>query len=408
MAVNSLLKSRLESFRCCANDAIHFKLVRQKSDLEDESTTFKPEMTHQLFGEQESIFGYKELVVEMFYSAARLTTYLNMQYFDRISPHKFDGIEPDNVIETLAKEIPPGYCTNKDEFIKMLPKDATFKPYGEMLHSYKVTEGNEVRKFEIYETDIEAPGFRQYHERLQTFILFFIDGASYIDVDDDRWKFYLLFENYKDNGNPMYAIAGYMTVYNYYAYPERIRPRVSQVLILPPFQKQGHGAQLLQTFYNTCYSRSEVRDITVEDPSENFQRVRDFVDARNCLGLSCFQPEKLHNGFSDEMVQEAREKLKLSKRQTRRVYEILRLKATNVNDKEQYKNYRLEIKKRLNAPFQKNGRDNKKLEKVLQPNELSATMNSWPLEERHGYLEKAFQEIEEQYKLVIDRIEKYH
>ena len=36
----------------------------------------------------------------------------------------------------------------------------------------------------------------------------------------------------------------------------------SQVMILPPFQKQGHGAQLLQTFYNTCYSRSEVKDIT--------------------------------------------------------------------------------------------------------------------------------------------------
>jgi len=33
-------------------------------------------------------------------------------------------------------------------------------------------------------------------------------------------------------------------------------------MILPPFQKQGHGAQLLQTFYNTCDSRSEVKDIT--------------------------------------------------------------------------------------------------------------------------------------------------
>jgi len=29
-----------------------FFSVRQKSDLEDESTTFHPDMTHQLFGEQ--------------------------------------------------------------------------------------------------------------------------------------------------------------------------------------------------------------------------------------------------------------------------------------------------------------------------------------------------------------------
>lgn len=406
MMVNSILKNRLESFRCCANEVIHFKLVRQKSDLKDESTTFHPDMTHQLFGEQESIFGYKELVIEIFYSAARLCTYFNMQYFDRISPHKFDGIEPDNVLETLAKVLPPGYCTSKDEFIKLSQKDATFKPYGEMLHSYKVSKDNDVRKFEIYQTDIETPGFREYHERLQTFIMFFIDGASYIDVDDHRWKFYLIFEKYKENGNNMYAIAGYMTVYNYYAYPERIRPRISQVMILPPFQKQGHGAQLLQTFYNTCYSRSEVKDITVEDPSESFQRVRDFVDAKNCLNLPSFQSERLHQGFCDDMVQETREKLKLSKMQTRRIYEILRLKATNVNDKEQYRNYRLDIKKRLNAPFQKNGRDNKKLEKVLQPNEMSATTISWPLEERHAYLEKEYQELEEQYRLVTDRVEK--
>ena len=45
------------------------------------------------------------------------------------------------MIGTLAKEIPPGYCTNKDEFVKLLPKDATFKPYGELLHSYKVDTG---------------------------------------------------------------------------------------------------------------------------------------------------------------------------------------------------------------------------------------------------------------------------
>ena len=37
---------------------------------------------------------------------------------------------------------------------------------------------------------------------------------------------YFRFEKYKSNGNPMYAFVGYMTVYNYYAYPEKIRPRI--------------------------------------------------------------------------------------------------------------------------------------------------------------------------------------
>ena len=33
---------------------------------------------------------------------------------------------------------------------------------------------------------------------------------------------------------------------------------------------------------------STVIDITVEDPSDNFVRLRDFVDTRNCLKLASF------------------------------------------------------------------------------------------------------------------------
>ena len=36
----------------------------------------------------------------------------------------------------------------------------------------------------------------------------------------------------------------------------------SQVLVLPPYQKQGHGATLIETFYKECLSRKEVLDIT--------------------------------------------------------------------------------------------------------------------------------------------------
>lgn len=43
------------------------------------------------------------------------------------------------------------------------------------------------------------------------------------------------FEKYKYNGNPMYAVAGYMTIYNYYAYPEKVRPRVRYIAQLEPF-----------------------------------------------------------------------------------------------------------------------------------------------------------------------------
>lgn len=44
----------------------------------------------------------------------------------------------------------------------------------------------------------------------------------------------------------MYATVGYSTVYLYYAYPEHIRPRISQMLVLPPFQKLGIGSKMIE------------------------------------------------------------------------------------------------------------------------------------------------------------------
>ena len=52
------------------------------------------------------------------------------------------------------------------------------------------------------------------------------------------------------------------------------------------------------------------------------------------------------------MANQASSKFKINKKQARRVYEILRLKNTNTSDKTAYTSYRLDVKNRLNAPFQ--------------------------------------------------------
>jgi len=360
-------------------------------------------MTHQVFGDTESIFGYKDLRVNIYSTASTLRTYVNVKYSDKVNADK-DGVPPDNIMASLSEYLQPGFITNINDFTARIPKEAAFKPYGEMIHSYKVHKNDTDRTFEIYKTSIEEPGFRDFHERLQPFMMFYIDAASFIDVDDDKWEYYLLFEKYQSNANPMWAIAGYMTVYNYYAYPGMIRPRVSQVLVLPPFQRMGHCATMLQTFYNQCFSNPDIKDITVEDPSENFQRVRDFVDARNCSKLDSFSAKCLREGFSEDMIRDARFKLRINKKQARRIYEILRLKATDQSNKEQVKGYRLDIKKRLNMPFQKNGRDFEKLKRALQPTELSAVMANTTLEQRMEYLQKTYLEITDEYKHVIERL----
>lgn len=53
--------------------------------------------------------------------------------------------------------------------------------------------------------------------------------------------------------------------------------------------------------------------LSAEDPSENYVKLRDFVLSKLCQSLPAFAADKLPLGFSDEMVKEAQDKLKINK-----------------------------------------------------------------------------------------------
>lgn len=51
------------------------------------------------------------------------------------------------------------------------------------------------RKYCMYynEFDMEDyQAFLEYHKRMESFLLFFVDGASRISADDEQWCFYTL------------------------------------------------------------------------------------------------------------------------------------------------------------------------------------------------------------------------
>ena len=79
----------------------------------------------------------------------------------------------------------------------------------------------------------------------------------------------------------------------------------------------------------------------MEDPSPECQRVRDFIDCRNCIKMPCFGKDFVKKGmftklklliimtgFHPQMYTDVRDKFKINKKQARRMYEILRLKQT--------------------------------------------------------------------------------
>lgn len=110
-----------------------------------------------------------------------------------------------------------------------------------------------------------------------------------------------------------YSIVGYATTYRYWLYQrdKSVEPaakndefpqpeikiselpgrlRIAQFLVLPSHSRSGHGTHLYTTIHAFCIADPTIVELTVEDPNEQFDALRDTADF--CL----LQPEFLkHN-----------------------------------------------------------------------------------------------------------------
>lgn len=359
-------------------------------------------MAHQIYGENENIFGYKDLSINVYLSAGTLDVYYDVKYFQKIDdmPNN-EGLKADNV-NVITEFFSGAYYTNLNEFLEVTEKKAkVFEPCGEFLHEFSIND----RCFQVYLCDSSTSNFKKFHSKFEFFVFWYIDAASRIDFDDERWRFFVVYEKYQNkDGETRYASIGYSSVYLYFHYPDMNRPRVSQFIILPPFQRMGIGTRLLEQIYKHFQAQEKVCDITVEDAGEDFQRLRNTVDARLLKELPSYSPEKLKKGFSVEMAHEAKSKFKINPKQSRIICEILRLGVINKKDKEEYKSYRLDVKKRLNMNYLKEKRDLKKV--IDRGFKISAERKLMlpSVEENIEQLDGMYKETEEYYLSVLERV----
>lgn len=64
---------------------------------------------------------------------------------------------------------------------------------------------------------------------------------------------------------------------------------ISQVLVLPPYQKFGIGSTLLETIYSFYLRVKKCLTMIVEDPAEDFQRMKDALDIKMILRAGFFR-----------------------------------------------------------------------------------------------------------------------
>jgi len=382
---------------------------------------FHPTFTYPIYGEDEKIYGYQDLVIDFRFASGSLAQFLSVHYAGKLPASS----TVDDVEGVLSSFIPLGFETKEDAFLARVEKDATsFQPIGKRIHSYtrpapSASSGESNVEYEVYHATFEDSGFREYHRRMQIFILLYIEAGSYINEEEDGWEFVVLFEKRKRrDGTATYHFVGYSSLYNFYCFPEKVRLRLSQFVILPPYQRQGHGSELYTAIYDFVVSHPDVSELTVEDPAEAFEDLRDRNDLRMLLANERFMNE----GFGAQSatashgggrVQKARSRLrsvpqssegngrgrmgppvdrawsekwrkdlKFAGRQFHRLVEMLIMLHLNPMDVQSARAFRLQVKERL---YRFNFETLAQMEK----------------EERLQKLEETFQSVQEDYKRLL-------
>ncbi len=223
---------------------------------EGECEWFAPAFTHQVFGQDEVVRGYESCRVRCFLHASTMHAYVEISH---------EGKQPkaDDIGHLLRENLGLEYTEDKREFVRRVKETervlerslsnyatscrrfkARAKAEGEKAEGEKAEAPVELVRFRPSEGDAEA--LRRLHDRLQFMPLLYVDGANYIDNEDPKWDIYLCLVGGPSSPR---AVAGFCTVYSFYAYPERRRLRLSQILVLPPFQRRGLASRMLEQVY---------------------------------------------------------------------------------------------------------------------------------------------------------------
>ena len=199
----------------------------------------------------------------------------------------------------------------------------------------------------------------------------FIEGGTLVNLEDepwvlDRWTVFFMYRKMETSTGSPYVFMGWSTVYRYFLYqvatppsspqkskrlldfklplPEQplsqfpCRSRISQFIILPPFQKQGHGARFYDAIFDYYLEAPQTVEITVEDPNEAFDDLRDLNDLIRIRKLLADTPDRIKINTSTKIprkgvvptgkivdlavIDKMRTELKIAPRQMSRLVEM--------------------------------------------------------------------------------------
>ncbi|KAL5697649.1 histone acetyltransferase [Ranunculus cassubicifolius] len=257
---------------------------------------------------------------------------------------------------------------NKDEFLQTFSSGVHYvrdvvTSHGEVLHRESINEGTNNEEYQIIRMPVNNYPVGAFYCQLVPLLLLLVDGSSPIDITDPSWSLYLAVESKKDNNGDIYMkLLGAAAVYRFYYYPESSRLRLSQILVLPPYQGKGHGRRLLEVL-NSVEVSENVYDLAVE-PSDPLQSLRTQIDLNRLLTFSPIKEavtsftsqlknenlsKKTHKVQSDppaSVVDETWKTFKIHKKQILQCWEILIYLELDHKDPKSMENFKTLITER--------------------------------------------------------------
>ena len=373
-----------------SNDCFNISVIRGDGS---EHAAFQPAFTYPIFGEEEAIFGYQDLSINLTFAAHNLQPKLDVKYGKIFKA--INNIKPTDIKEVLHDFLPETAfdATSTDD-----DNAASWTPPGEKIRDYT----RDGAKYEIWCASLTDAAAKRVLENMQILVPLFIEGGTTLQLDQDwttqRWKLFLIYQvnDKATEGSSPYAFVGFGTSYRVFTFPDRKHPiveevkllktdkaqqakvaeassddlvaalqtdgvkspldlpsreRLSQFLILPSFQGGGHGQELYNTMYLTLTAPHNVREFTVEDPNEAFDDLRDLCDMRHLrANNTAFASLKVNTDIpsdklkssshipvdlivSGQVTEEIRKQSKIDSRQFGRLVEMQTLSCIPTNNR---------------------------------------------------------------------------
>ncbi|CAN8097189.1 unnamed protein product [Discula destructiva] len=437
----------LEEWSVKANDVMDISLYTKAEKGQTKVNSlckFQPTWTYPIVGEQETIFGYKGLKIHLQYNASDMRPHLSSTKTAKLPEElESDDFEVHEISELFEDFLPPSAFASKPEFVKAVQNTSDdWHPPGELIRMFEDDEGS---SYEVWKGSLADPLVLALVKRIQILVSLFIEAGTPIATESteereadplSRWTIFLLYHKRPRKEMPgkfTYVFAGYCTVYRFFIFHLTAsgsrtagdlelpmgnlsftdfpcRSRISQFIIIEPFQHKGNGQRLYSTIYQTLLEDPNTIEITIEDPNEAFDVLRDRADLKFLrkqpefndieINTSVTLPAKgrLPNNIIDKKALEiVRHKYKIAPRQFSRLTEMHLLsklpdsvrpdlaaevqgkgnKSASKADEYVYRLWKLVAKSRINA-------QNKEQLATLEPSEriqaLQETVGSVELE----------------------------